>query len=70
MISRENLPCLKLVAAVVVLFVVSSLSMASPEDHPIIEIGDGRLMGTFAASVSGKVHAAFRGIPYAQAPVI
>ena len=59
------IPCLKLVA----LFSWVSLSVAT-EDHPIIEIGDGRLMGTFAASVSGRVHSSFRGIPYAQAPVI
>ena len=60
---RENMI---LIAALLLFSVASSLT----EDHPIIEIGDGRLMGTFAASVSGKVHAAFRGIPYAQAPVI
>ena len=36
---------------------------------PIIEIGDGKLMGEFKHSVSGKLHSAFLGIPFAQPPV-
>jgi hypothetical protein len=32
--------------------------------EPIIEIGDGRLMGTQGTSVHGKLHSEFLGIPY------
>ena len=42
---------------------------ALPNDPPIIEIGDGKLMGEFKHSVSGKLHSAFLGIPFAQPPV-
>ena len=42
---------------------------ALPNDPPILEIGDGKLMGEFKHSVSGKLHSAFLGIPFAQPPV-
>ena len=44
---------------------VNALSIAGP----IIEIGDGKLMGTLKHSVSGKLHSAFHAIPFAQPPV-
>ena len=38
--------------------------------EPIIEIGDGKLMGAFSTSAQGNLHSKFLGIPYAQPPVI
>ena len=51
------------------LTVAVNASNALPNDPPIIEIGDGKLMGSFKHSVSGKLHSAFLGIPFAQPPV-
>ena len=54
----------------VVVPIMISLTVAiESNDPPIIEIGDGKLMGSFKHSVSGKLHSAFLGIPFAQPPV-
>ena len=60
----------KLVVPIMIsLTVAVNASNALPNDPPIIEIGDGKLMGSFQHSVSGKLHSAFLGIPFAQPPV-
>ena len=54
----------------VVVPIMISLTVAiESNDPPIIEIGDGKLMGSFKHSVSGKLHSAFLGIPFAKPPV-
>ena len=54
----------------VVVPIMISLTVAiESNDPPIIQIADGKLMGSFKHSVSGKLHSAFLGIPFAQPPV-
>lgn len=39
------------------------------EDPPLVKIEEGKLLGKYMKSKSGREFAAFQGIPYAKPPV-
>ncbi|SPP85689.1 esterase E4 [Drosophila guanche] len=51
------------------LLLVLSISSSFAEDPPVVELSLGRVQGSTMQSFQGKTIYAFRGIPYAQAPV-
>ena len=38
-------------------------------NNVLVEIEDGKLLGTLSSTVSGREYSSFKGIPYAKAPV-
>ena len=67
--SECSLTFLIMVVVPIMISLTVAISGNTVNDPPIIEIGDGKLMGSFKHSVSGKLHSAFLGIPFAQPPV-
>ena len=48
---------------------VLALAGAAEQDRPVVRVDAGSLRGVSQPSLSGRQYAAFRGIPYARAPV-